>query len=130
MVSIKVGSILEGKVSGLTKFGAFVDLGENKVGLVHISEVAIGYVEDVNDYLKLNDSVSVKVLSIDGEKVSLSIRQANPSFQQTKQPNPAVTQSFEEKLSKFIKDSDERNSDLKKHMDSKRGGRGTKFGGL
>ena len=56
MSPIEVGSILEGRVSGITKFGAFVDLGNNQTGLIHISEVAESYVNDVNDYLKENDA--------------------------------------------------------------------------
>ena len=78
MAPIEVGSILEGRVSGITKFGAFVDLGNNQTGLIHISEVADSYVNDVNDYLKENDMVRVKVIGADGNKIGLSIKQANP----------------------------------------------------
>ena len=51
-MAIEVGSVLNGTVSGITKFGAFIDLGDKQTGLVHISEVAHGYVEDINDVLK------------------------------------------------------------------------------
>ena len=64
-MSLEVGSIVEGVVSGITNFGAFISLPENKVGLVHISEVADVYVNDVKDFLKEQDKVKVKVLSID-----------------------------------------------------------------
>ena len=64
-MSIEVGNILEGVVTGITKFGAFVELPGGKVGLVHISEVADVYVKDVNDFLKEKDKVKVKVLSVD-----------------------------------------------------------------
>ena len=71
------GKIIEGTVSGITNFGAFIDLGEGKTGLVHISEVADDYVKNIHDYLKDKQKIKVKVLSIgkDG-KISLSIRQA------------------------------------------------------
>ena len=74
-MAIEVGSVLNGTVSGITKFGAFIDLGDKQTGLVHISEVAHGYVEDINDVLKVQDAVKVKVLSVDGSKIGLSIRQ-------------------------------------------------------
>ena len=64
-MSIEVGSIVEGVVSGITNFGAFINLPDNKVGLVHISEVADVYVKDVKDFLKEQDKVKVKVLSVD-----------------------------------------------------------------
>ncbi len=75
---IEVGNIIDGTVSGITKFGVFVDLGEKQTGLVHISEVAHGYIEDINTLLKVEDPVKVKVLSIDGNKIGLSIRQTQP----------------------------------------------------
>ena len=76
-MSIEVGSIVEGVVSGITNFGAFINLPDNKVGLVHISEVADVYVKDVKDFLKEQDKVKVKVLSIDEKgKIGLSVKQA------------------------------------------------------
>ena len=75
-MSIEVGSIVEGVVTGITNFGAFVELPEGKVGLVHISEVADEYVRDVHDFLKEKDKVKVKVLTIDDRgKIGLSIKQ-------------------------------------------------------
>lgn len=74
-----VGSILEGKVTGITKFGAFVSLGENKSGLVHISEIANTYVNDIHDHLQEGQTVKVKVLAIDENgRVNLSIKRALP----------------------------------------------------
>ena len=76
-MSIEVGSIVEGVVSGITNFGAFINLPDNKVGLVHISEVADVYVKDVKDFLKEQDKVKVKVLSVDEKgKIGLSVKQA------------------------------------------------------
>lgn len=72
-----VGSILEGKVTGITKFGAFVSLPENKSGLVHISEIAYSYVNDVHDHLQEGQQVKVKVIGIDdNNRINLSIKKA------------------------------------------------------
>lgn len=129
-MSIAVGNIVEGVVSGITKFGAFVQLPGGVTGLVHISEVADAYVKDVNDFLKEKDKVKVKVINIDDRgKVGLSIKQANPTTTKktTNQRPRQVQVSFEDKLSKFLKESDERQADLKKNTESKRGGRGARY---
>ena len=74
-----VGSVLEGKVTGITKFGAFVSLPEGKSGLVHISEIAYSYVNDVKDHLKEGQEVKVKVIGIDqAGRINLSIKQVAP----------------------------------------------------
>lgn len=77
-MSIEVGNILPGKVTGITNFGAFVDLGNRKTGLVHISEVSNSYIKDIKDVLTVGDEVQVKVMEVSGDgKVSLSIRRAS-----------------------------------------------------
>lgn len=78
-MQLEVGQILEGKVTGILKFGAFVDLGNGKSGMVHISEVANTYVNDINEHLKEGQTVKVKIVSIaeDG-KIALSIKKALP----------------------------------------------------
>ena len=76
-MDLEAGMVLEGKVTGITKFGAFVDLEDGKTGMVHISEVAPTFVNDINDYLKEGQTVKVKVLSVgEGGKISLSIKKA------------------------------------------------------
>lgn len=86
-MELEIGAIQEGKVTGITKFGAFVLLPGGKSGLVHISEIANAYVNDVNDFLKVGDTVKVKILSVnEAGKVNLSIKQAQPSA-----PRPAYT---------------------------------------
>ena len=76
-MAIEVGAKLEGKVTGITHFGAFVDLSGGVTGLVHISEIADNYVKDVKDHLKLEDVVTVKVINVDKDgKIGLSIKQA------------------------------------------------------
>jgi len=141
-MAIEVGAKLEGKVTGITHFGAFVDLQNGVTGLVHISEVADSYVKDIRDHLKINDVVTVKVIHVDPSgKVGLSIRQAIDKPPEL-QSNPRGMRdgrggrpfkgsgsagswsSFEEKISRFLKDSEERISSLKKNTESKRGGRG------
>lgn len=83
-MAIEVGNIIDGTVSGITKFGVFVDLGEKQTGLVHISEVAHGYVEDINTVLKVEDPVKVKVLSIEGNKLAFLFVRHNLKRQQVK----------------------------------------------
>lgn len=76
-MSFEVGAILEGKVTGITKFGAFVGLEGGKSGLVHISEVANAYVSDINEFLSVGQQVKVKVVSVAADgKISLSIKKA------------------------------------------------------
>lgn len=78
-MGFEVGSVLEGKVTGITKFGAFVSLPENRSGLVHISEIAYSYVNDVHDHLSEGQTVTVKVIGIDdNNRINLSIKQAAP----------------------------------------------------
>lgn len=144
-MSLEVGAIVEGEVTGITNFGAFVQLLEGKVGLIHISEVSNVYVKDVHDFLKEHDKVKVKVLSIDERgKIGLSIKQLTPppapqpkpqrpqvDNRERRGPRPQAAKvapvlSFEDKLSKFLKDSDDRMLDLKRNTESKRGGRGAK----
>ncbi|RKN65755.1 S1 domain-containing RNA-binding protein [Paenibacillus ginsengarvi] len=155
-MAIEVGTKLEGKVTGITHFGAFVELSAGVTGLVHISEIADNYVKDVNDHLKLEDKVLVKVINVDKDgKIGLSIRQAvdkPPGEQRPDRPErgfnrdredrgdrggrndrggrpfkPAPNRlTFEDKMSRFLKDSEERISNLKKNTEGKRGGRGAR----
>ncbi len=78
-MGIEVGSILDGKVTGITNFGAFVSLPGNRSGLVHISEIAYSYVNDVHDHLAEGQEVKVKVIGVDANnRINLSIKQALP----------------------------------------------------
>ncbi len=128
---VEVGKIVEGKVSGITGFGAFIELPDGKTGLVHISEIAEHYVRDIKDYLKENQTVQVKVLSMDPSgKISLSIKRARQSKPASSTRPEEIdwsrgnteNLSFEDRLSKFLKDSEDRLHDLKKNFESKRGG--------
>ena len=126
---VKEGNIVDGKVSVITNFGAFVELPEGKNGLLHISEVASEYVKDIRDYLTENQKVKVKILSIDQKgKISLSMSKASDSL--SSQNDKKVVEenqikqvddiSFEDRLARFMKDSDERLHYLKKNFESKR----------
>ncbi|MGE5552996.1 MAG: S1 RNA-binding domain-containing protein [Betaproteobacteria bacterium] len=122
---LEVGAVVEGKVTGITHFGAFVELQPGVTGLVHISEVADAYVRDIKDYLKENDQVKVKIINIDKGKIGLSIRQANPNASPVR-PRPVSPRQFEDRLARFLKESDERLGELRRSQDSKRGGRGSR----
>ena len=78
-LQFEVGSILEGKVTSITKFGAFVALEGGRSGLVHISEIANTYVNDVHDFLQEGQTVKVKLLAIKDGKLDLSIKKALPA---------------------------------------------------
>ena len=130
----QVGEILEGKVSGITKFGAFVALPGGKSGLVHISEVANAFVSDVSEHVQVGQTVKVKLLSVTPEgKINLSIKRAavEPPKSEAKprrqeqppmpsqvyvRPTPVVTetsgnQDFEDRLKRFMQESDSRIAD-------------------
>ena len=135
-MALKVGSLTSGKVQSVMPFGAFVALPDNKSGLVHISEITSEYIENINDYIKVGETVTVKVLDIDKSgKISLSIKKAKPKNDEQKKPAGKVRPadidwsgssdkdlSFEDKLSKFKKDADEKMLALKRSNESKRSG--------
>ncbi|MBM7588199.1 S1 RNA binding domain protein [Bacillus pakistanensis] len=139
-MSIEVGSKLQGKVTGITNFGAFVELPEGSTGLVHISEVADNYVKDINEHLKVGDEVTVKVINVESDgKIGLSIRKAKDQPQRPSRPQQRPRQNrandnrnnkenFEQKMARFLKDSEDRLSSLKRQTESRRGGRGAKRG--
>jgi S1 RNA binding domain protein len=119
-MELEVGAILEGKVTGITKFGAFVALPEGKSGLVHISEIANTYVSEVRDYVQDGQTVKVKVIGISPEgKINLSMKKAveapKPAPQRTARFTPrteprSADESFEDKLKQFMQESDSRMS--------------------
>lgn len=138
-MALEIGNIVEGKVINVMPFGAFVSLPDNKSGMVHISEITREYIEDINDYIKQGDTVKVKVIGIDKNgKISLSIKKAlrderkkGSQSEHNTHIRPADIDwsvrtdedlSFEDKLSKFKKDSDEKMLALKRSNDSKRSG--------
>ena len=139
-MQLEVGMILEGKVTGITKFGAFVELPGGRTGMVHISEVAATFVKEIRDYVSENQTIKVKILNISEHgKISLSMKRpvdppprtgnSAPRQQRPGRPGSYEWQSrrneggtFEEMMSRFKQTSDEKMSDLKRCMESKRGG--------
>ena len=86
-MELEIGSIYEGKVTGITKFGAFVLLPMGKSGMVHISEVANTFVDDINNFLKEGQTVTVKLIAIDQQgRINLSIKKALPQPEQAQRP--------------------------------------------
>ena len=129
----EVGAVLEGKVSGITKFGAFVNLSGGGSGLVHISEIANAYVSDVSQYVSVGQTGKVKIIGINGDKINLSIKRAEERESEARRPErpqqpkpqprpeprreqpaagqvaaPTEDQAFEDKLKQFMKESDSR----------------------
>jgi Predicted RNA binding protein (contains ribosomal protein S1 domain) len=145
-MQIEVGSIMEGKVTGISNFGAFVSLPDGKNGMVHISEISSSYVKEINDFIKIGDQVKVKVINIDDRgKVALSIKRVaeekappapkhstapseytppTSAYGNSKKKTAATGDAFEDMLNKFKSESDEKISDLKKVTDSKRSSAG------
>lgn len=133
------GEIIEGRVQGITKFGAFIELPGGTVGLVHISEIADTYVRDVKDFIQEGDTVKVKVLNVAGKKIGLSIKQAAPPRKVEEAPrnvNPRSNYSgggnnfnknqanqggnLDDMIARFLKESDERMQPLKNKMEPRR----------
>ena len=152
-MQIEVGAILDGTVSSIAKFGAFVNLPERRSGLVHISEIASEYVADVSEYLQVGQTVKVKILAITPEgKINLSIKRAQPeperSAPERRAPRPQPQRSasarssysagsppqgvvhgptgdasFEDQLKRFMQESDSRIAGNRLYSDRSRGRR-------
>ena len=124
--------IVEGVITGITTFGAFVKINNEVTGLVHISEVSSDFVKDIKDIYKIGDVVKVKVLKVeDGGKLVLSIKKAeeNAGNQTKSAPFPQFKkrvqesvkpENFEDKLAKFLKDSEEIQLDARRSQDLSR----------
>ena len=144
-MQLEVGSILEGKVTGITKFGAFVEVAPGTTGMVHISEVANAYVSDIRQYLTEGQEVKVMIIALDpAGKINLSMKRLEPkqavSSRQrggndrpraarqgnarTGTPTPTQAtvakssdQIFEERLKQFMSESDSKISSLRQYTD-------------
>lgn len=143
-MSLEIGTVVEGKVTSIAKFGVFVLLPEGKSGLVHISEIANSFVSDIDEFVSVGQSVKVRILSISDEgKISLSIKRAEeqetkapprpPRRTDTERRQPARiasaadapaprsdNQEFEDKLKKFMQESDSRIADNRLYADRPR----------
>ncbi|MCR4889948.1 MAG: S1 RNA-binding domain-containing protein [Ruminococcus sp.] len=144
-MQLEIGKIYTGKVKAITQYGAFVDVDGGGSGMVHISEIANTFVNEIRDHLTEGQEVKVKVIGVnEAGKVSLSIKKAvenNGEPQEKKRPAPnkerrskpvvwepkkVVPQSemsFDDMLAHFKQSSEERISDLKRSTDRKNGTR-------
>ena len=147
-MTIETGTIVSGKITGITDFGAFVDIGNGKSGMIHISEVSTGFVKDIREHLSVGQEVDAKVISVSPEgKISLSISKLEQNSESEKREKPAEKkqenkksapkvwtgqknnvqsgekQTFEDMMAQFKKMSEDKMSDLKR-ADSKRGSAG------
>ncbi|HAN20908.1 MAG: hypothetical protein A2Y15_02825 [Clostridiales bacterium GWF2_36_10] len=129
-MQLEIGSAVKGKVSGITKFGAFIALEGGMTGLVHISEISKDFVNDINTFLKVDQEVEAIVLSIDEKgRIALSLRRFTEQQKNRTDISPAdffakhepPTQNFEDMMHKFKTISDDKMSDLKKGVQAKRG---------
>ena len=140
-MSNEIVSILDGRVTSITKFGAFVALPDSKSGMIHISEISNSYVKDINDFIKVGQEVRVKVCSVDEKgRIALSLRQVEDKKEEIAfdkgnvedrkpqqvdlSPKKTENDSFEDMMSRFLKMSYEKMTDLKKAVESKRGSSG------
>ncbi|MBR3759463.1 MAG: S1 RNA-binding domain-containing protein [Ruminococcus sp.] len=150
MQQLEIGKIYNGKVKGITQYGAFVDIDGGGTGMVHISEIANTFVNEIRDHLTENQEVKVKVIGVnEAGKVSLSIKKAIEADQaapaaprqhqkksgdggqnrnranvwEPKKQQPLSEMSFEDMMSRFKQTSEERQCDLKRSTDRKNGTR-------
>ncbi|MFA4844247.1 MAG: S1 RNA-binding domain-containing protein [Candidatus Margulisiibacteriota bacterium] len=128
---IEINQEIEGKVTNITKFGAFIELPESKVGLVHISQIAEGYVTDITKHLVLGQVVKVRIIGVtkDG-KFDLSIKQVGKPVWQYRpkrtardDSNKPAPGSFEDKITNFLKQSEEKLVDFKRNLEVKQTGK-------
>lgn len=146
-MSIEVGSVVKGKVTGITKFGVFVELEDGKTGMVHISEVAATYVQEIRDYVTDGQEVTVKVINVSPEgKIGLSMKQAVEGYEESgnrrgrsgqnasgerrgrsggfnggfSERQAAEPCGFDEMLSRFMQSSDEKISSMRKNTGERR----------
>lgn len=133
-----IGKVLEGKVTNVTRFGAFVMLDVGQEGLVHISEIANEFISDINDFVKIGDSVNVKVLARNAkQKLELSIKRVEQEQSASKSSSPpekntvsvapvspfkrSKSGQFEDKIGSFLKRSEERQIDIRRNLKNKQG---------
>mgnify|MGYP000556633490 CR=1 FL=1 len=144
MEQLTVGMIVEGKVKSLTKFGAFITLPDGSTGMVHISEVAHTYVNDIHDHLHEGDTVKVMIIGMENGKTNLSIKRTiappprkeyvprqrtngsapasgygKPANRSDAAQPAAQTKSFDDMLKKFMSESDSKMSSIRAYSDRK-----------
>ena len=118
------GDVLKGKIVGIARYGAFVELENGKKGMIHISKISKDYVKRISDYLKVGQEVIVKVIgkTKDG-KLDLSMKDlaGNTKVEPVeKNEEDQKKENFEKKLARFMKESDRKHADYRKTMERKR----------
>ena len=128
---LKEGLIVKGTVTAIKPYGVFVKLDDDHHGLVHISQISNGFVKNINEYVKVNQQVDVKIITIDESsgRISLSIKEAsqvqeqnsNVEKYQDRPAKPKVRNTYstqtehngfntlEDQLKEWIKKSNEQN---------------------
>jgi S1 RNA binding domain protein len=120
IAELEVGATVDGTVQRITPYGAFIQLEEGKVGLVHISEIDRNYVRSVEEHLRLNDKIQAKVVGIkDDGKIDLSIKALQEPAQRIDRRSGRDPE-FEQKLKRFMRQSEERLVDYKRSVENKR----------
>ncbi len=151
-MQLEIGQVYEGTVTGITQYGAFVEVhpadSERVTGMVHISEIADTFVKDIHDFLHESDTVQVRMIGVNPQgKISFSLRQAAEQKQSAEEiptqqaprpkrkeaprprvyePKPVIPQSemsFEDKLLHFKQASEEKICDLKRGSERRGGSR-------
>jgi len=131
-MQISLGEIVEGKVLQIKNYGAFIELSDKTTAMVHISEISDSFVKDIANFIKIGDIVKVKIISINDNKISASIKQANAELNAAKKQKPVLSSlsspqqkpqnQFEEMMSRFMALSEDRLNDLKRSTDAKQKG--------
>lgn len=126
-MQLEVGAVVEGKITGIVPFGAFVDIGEGKSGLVHISEISDVFVKEVSKHVEVGQTVKVKVIKINNDgKIELSIKQAmekkapEKKFSPRKENFISKSTSFEDMMNHFKRVSEDKISDANRKLEGRR----------
>ena len=120
-----IGKIVEGKITNITNFGAFVKFPDGQDGLIHISEIANEFVTDITKFINIGDDVKVKVMSKNNKnKLELSIKKAEDQGSEKEEvfiPKKTKNNDFEDKVTKFMKRSEEKLIDIRRNLKNKQG---------
>lgn len=126
-MQLEVGAVVEGKITGIVPFGAFVDIGEGKSGLVHISEISDVFVKEVDKHVEVGQTVKVKIIKINNDgKIELSIKRAmekkapEKKFTQKKENFINKSPSFEDMMNHFKRVSEDKISDANRKQEGRR----------
>lgn len=119
---LKAGDVVEAEIVRIADFGAFVKFLNGKKGLIHISQISDSYVKNVADHLRVGDRVKARIITISPDgKIDLTLKSQRVEPAQFPKEKVFKTSTFEEKLRQFLKESEERQADLRKYLEEKRG---------